>query len=51
MRRGIGSCVGQSLSEIFLGNATTIGRPCATTSAAAVEFLNPAASLPYVSGF
>ena len=42
-RRGIGACVGQSFSEIFLGNATTIGLPCATASAADVEFLLAAA--------
>ena len=42
-RRGIGACVGQSFSEIFLGNATTIGLACATASAAAVEFLLSAA--------
>ena len=42
-RRGIGACVGQSFSEIFLGNSTTIGLVCATASAAAVEFLLAAA--------
>ena len=42
-RRGIGACVGQSFSEIFLGNATTIGLACATASAADVEFLLSAA--------
>ena len=42
-RRGIGACVGQSFSEIFLGNSTTIGLVCATASAAAVEFLMAAA--------
>ena len=42
-RRGIGACVGQSFSEIFLGNSTTIGLPCATASAADVEFLLAAA--------
>lgn len=50
-RRGIGACVGQSFSEIFLGNATAIGLPCATASAADIEFLqataerDPAAAL------
>ena len=38
-RRGIGACVGQSFSEIFLGNATTIGLPCATASAADIDSL------------
>ena len=42
-RRGIGACVGQSFSEIFLGNATTIGLACATAAAADVEFLLAAA--------
>ena len=42
-RRGIGACVGQSFSEIFLGNATTIGLACATASADDVEFLMAAA--------
>ena len=42
-RRGIGACVGQSFSEIFLANSTTIGLPCATASAADVEFLLAAA--------
>ena len=42
-RRGIGACVGQSFSEIFLGNSTTIGLACATASAAEVEFLMTAA--------
>ena len=31
-RWGIDACVGQSFSEIFLGNSTTIGLPCATAS-------------------
>ncbi len=30
---GIQACIGQSFSEIFLGNATTIGLPCATAPA------------------
>ncbi len=42
-RRGIDACVGESFSEIFLGNATTIGLGCATASAADVEFLMDAA--------
>ena len=42
-RRGIGACVGQSFSEIFLGNSTTIGLVCATASAADVELLMAAA--------
>ena len=42
-RWGIGACVGQSFSEIFLGNATAIGLPCATASAAGVELLLSAA--------
>ena len=32
-RWGIDACIGESFSEIFLGNATTIGLPCATASA------------------
>ena len=43
VRRGIRACVGESFSEIFLGNATTIGLPCATASAADVERLMDAA--------
>ena len=42
-RRGIDACVGESFSEIFLGNATTIGLACATASAADIEFLMAAA--------
>ncbi len=42
-RRGIDACVGQSFSEIFLGNATTIGLPCATASAADIDHLMAAA--------
>ena len=42
-RRGLGACVGQSFSEIFLGNATTIGLPCATASAGDIELLMAAA--------
>ena len=42
-RRGIDACVGESFSEIFLGNATTIGLVCATAAAADVEFLMAAA--------
>ena len=42
-RRGIDACVGESFSEIFLGNATTIGLACATAAVADVEFLMAAA--------
>ncbi len=42
-RRGIDACVGESFSEIFLGNATTIGLVCATAAAADIEFLMAAA--------
>ena len=38
-RWGIGACIGESFSEIFLGNATTIGLACATASASDVELL------------
>ena len=38
-RWGIHACVGQSFSEIFLGNATTIGLPCATAAPEDVEAL------------
>ena len=38
-RWGIDACVGQSFSEIFLGNATTIGLPCATAAAEDIEAL------------
>ncbi len=38
-RWGIEACVGQSFSEIFLGNATTIGLPCATVPARDIEVL------------
>ena len=38
-RWGIDACVGQSFSEIFLGNATTIGLPCATAAAEDIESL------------
>ena len=38
-RWGIEACVGQSFSEIFLGNATTIGLPCATAPAGDIEAL------------
>ena len=38
-RWGIGACVGQSFSEIFLANSTTIGLPCATAAAADIEAL------------
>ncbi|MCY4028963.1 MAG: 3-isopropylmalate dehydratase small subunit [Acidobacteria bacterium] len=42
-RWGIGACVGESFSEIFLGNATAIGLPCATADAGGVERLMSAA--------
>ena len=42
-RWGIAACVGESFSEIFLGNATTIGLPRATADAADVERLLTAA--------
>ena len=38
-RWGIDACVGQSFSEIFLGNATTIGLPCATAAPEDIEAL------------
>jgi 3-isopropylmalate/(R)-2-methylmalate dehydratase small subunit len=38
-RWGIDACIGESFSEIFLGNATTIGLPCATVSAADIKML------------
>ena len=39
MRWGIGACVGQSFSEIFLANATTIGLPCLTAEPGDIEAL------------
>ena len=42
-RWGIGACVGQSFSEIFLGNSTTIGMPCATAAPGDIEVLMAAA--------
>jgi 3-isopropylmalate/(R)-2-methylmalate dehydratase small subunit len=39
MRWGIRACVGQSFSEIFLANATTIGLPCTTAGAEDIETL------------
>ena len=36
---GIDACIGQSFSEIFLGNATAIGLPCATAAAEDIETL------------
>ena len=42
-RRGIAACVGQSFSEIFLGNATTIGLVCATAAPDDIAFLQMAA--------
>ena len=38
-RWGIDACVGQSFSEIFLGNSTTIGLPCATADPEDIEAL------------
>ena len=38
-RCGIQACVGESFSEIFLGNSTALGVPCATASAEAIEQL------------
>lgn len=38
-RWGVDACIGQSFSEIFLGNATTIGLPCATAPAPDIEEL------------
>ena len=43
LRWGIGACVAQSFSEIFLGNATTIGLPCATAAPDDIEVLMAAA--------
>ena len=43
LRWGIGACLAQSFSEIFLGNATTIGLPCATAAAGDIEALMAAA--------
>ena len=42
-RWGIDACVGQSFSEIFLGNATTIGMACATAAPGDIEALMAAA--------
>jgi len=42
-RRGIDACVGESFSEIFLGNATAIGLPCATAAPGDVAALMAAA--------
>ena len=42
-RWGIDACVGQSFSEIFLGNSTTIGLPCATAAPEDIEALMAAA--------
>ena len=42
-RRGIAACVGQSFSEIFLGNATTIGLVCATAGPDDIVFLQSTA--------
>ncbi len=38
-RWGLDACIGESFSEIFLGNATTIGLPCATASVADITRL------------
>jgi 3-isopropylmalate/(R)-2-methylmalate dehydratase small subunit len=38
-RWGIDACIGQSFSEIFLGNSTTIGLPCATAAPEDIESL------------
>jgi 3-isopropylmalate/(R)-2-methylmalate dehydratase small subunit len=38
-RYGIGAIVGESFSEIFLGNAAVLGVPCLTAEAAAVRSL------------
>ena len=43
MRWGIGACVGQSFSEIFLANATTIGLPCLKAARDDIESLMKAA--------
>ncbi len=42
-RWGLCACVGESFSEIFQGNATTIGFPCVTASHDDIEFLMAAA--------
>ena len=42
-RWGIDACVGQSFSEIFLGNSTTIGMACATAAPEDIEALMAAA--------
>ena len=39
MRWGIQACVGESFSEIFLGNSTALGVPCATAPPDAIEWL------------
>ncbi len=38
-RWGIGACVGESFSEIFQGNALSIGLPCATASTGEIDAL------------
>ena len=38
-RWGIGACIGESFSEIFLGNSTAIGLACATASSSDIEVL------------
>ena len=50
-RWGIQACIGESFSEIFLGNSTALGLPCATGSPEVIETLmrvaeeHPAASM------
>ena len=38
-RWGIAACVGESFSEIFQGNALSIGLPCATAGQTDIEYL------------
>ncbi len=38
-RWGIAACVGESFSEIFQGNALSIGLPCATVGQTDIEYL------------
>ncbi len=50
-RWGIEACIGESFSEIFLGNSTALGLPCATATPEVIETLmrvaeeHPAASM------
>ena len=46
MRWGIQACIGESFSEIFLGNSTALGMPCATAGPEAIESLMGAAETP-----